>query len=60
MYLLKISYDVVLIIKLPHIRVISTHTAQEHNGHRNFMNVTVSALRFLTAFAKFIVPEQAQ
>lgn len=41
---------------MPHTCVIPTHTAQEHNGPRNFMDVTVTALKFSTAFGKFCIP----
>lgn len=32
--------------------VSPTHTAQEHNGSRNFMDILWTALKFLTAFGK--------
>lgn len=35
------------------MNVIPIPTAQENNGLRNFMYVTESALKFLTAFGKF-------
>lgn len=52
LYLLKISY-VALIIKVPHTRVILTYTVQECDGPRKFMDITVTALKVLTAFDKF-------
>lgn len=42
---------------MPHTcDVIPTHTAQEHDGPRNFMDITVTALNFLTALDKIGTP----
>lgn len=43
-------------MKVPHTCVIPTHTAQEHDGPRNFMDITVTALKFLTTFGKIYTP----